>query len=204
LHTEIPFTLHIHQDLGLANAGALAAATVGAWPDVSVNGVSYRAGFASLQNVAAALEILYGVNTGIDLTKLAALSKLVASHTYPVQPHQPFTGEHAFVKESSGGVAAAIAAGEAYFPPVDCALSPELFGAQTHIVWGRQTLAGTALLTKLKSLGIEASPEDVERLRAVLQQKRDERHEYPRWLEDDEVTAIARELLAPEPAYATR
>ena len=125
LHTEIPFSFHIHQDLGLADAGSLAAATVGAWPDVSVNGVSYRAGFASLQNVAAALEILYGVNTGIDLTKLAALSKLVASHTYPVQPHQAFTGEHAFVKESSGGVAAAIAAGDQYFPPVDCALSPE-------------------------------------------------------------------------------
>jgi isopropylmalate/homocitrate/citramalate synthase len=197
LKSDIPVSLHIHQDLGLADAGALAAATVGAWPDTSVNGVSYRAGFASLQNVVAALDILYGVRTGIDMTKFAALSKLVASHTFPVQAHQAFTGDHAFVKESPGGVAAAIAAGDHYFPPVDCALAPEIFGAKTHIVWGRQTLAGTALQVKLQSLGLEATPDNVERVRQALIQKRSELHDYPRWLEDDEVSQVARELLTP-------
>ena len=46
---DVPVTMHMHDDFGLATAGAIAAATVGASPDVSVAGVSYRCGFAPLE-----------------------------------------------------------------------------------------------------------------------------------------------------------
>ena len=201
LQADVPMLMHIHKDIGLADAGVLAAASEGCYPDCSINGVSYRAGFASLQNVVAALEILYGVRTGIDMTKFAELSKIVASLTFPIQPHQTITGEHAFLKEPPGSVAAALAAGDRYFPPVDCPLTPEMFGAKTHIVWGRQTLAGKALQVKLQKLGLQATPEDVERVLQVLIKKHDERRDYPRWLEDDEVSTICRETLGvAEPA----
>ena len=195
LQDRVPMTMHIHDDLGLADAGALAAATVGCWPDCAVNGVSYRAGFASLQNVVAALEILYGVDTGIDMTKFTALSKLVASLSYPIQPHRAITGDHAFVKEVPGSVAAALAAGERYFPPIDSVVSPEMFGAKTHVVWGRQTLAGAALQAKFQQLGLKATPGDVERVRRVLVQKLGAVRTHPYWLEDDEVSTVCREML---------
>ena len=62
---DVPVTMHVHDDFGLATAGAIAAATAGASPDVSVAGVSYRAGFAPLEEVVTSLEVLYGVDTSI-------------------------------------------------------------------------------------------------------------------------------------------
>ena len=191
----VPLTMHIHNDLGLADASALAALTVGCWPDAAINGLSYRAGFASLEVIVGALETIYGVNTGIDTTHLRRLSETVAELTLPIQPHHPFCGSHAFVKEAPPVVTGVLQNAGSLVLPVDSPIAAGMFGSETRVVWGRQTLAGQALIAKLQQLGLDASAEAVERVREVLIQELDNVQEYPYWLEDEQVSAICRKVL---------
>ena len=67
--------VHCHNDFGLSTANVLAAYDAGAVGlNVCVNGVGYRAGNAPLDEVATALQILYGVDTGVDLKQLPWLA----------------------------------------------------------------------------------------------------------------------------------
>ncbi|MEM1517724.1 MAG: 2-isopropylmalate synthase, partial [Nitrososphaerota archaeon] len=61
--TGIPVAVHCHDDLGLATANTLAGVEGGAEiVHVTVNGIGERAGNASLEEVAAALRFLYGID----------------------------------------------------------------------------------------------------------------------------------------------
>ncbi|MBT6145273.1 MAG: hypothetical protein HOH74_07590, partial [Gemmatimonadetes bacterium] len=106
--------VHCHNDFGLSTANVLAAYDAGAVGlNVCVNGVGYRAGNAPLDEVAAALEILYGVDTGVDLTLLPDLSRLVANITgIECGYFKPIVGDGAFSVERWGGTAKLAAAGE--------------------------------------------------------------------------------------------
>ena len=69
---------YIRDTFGLAVATSLAAVHAGAdIIEASVNGISATAGQVDLAQLAVALEVLYGVRTGIDLGKLTALARLV-------------------------------------------------------------------------------------------------------------------------------
>jgi isopropylmalate/homocitrate/citramalate synthase len=69
---------YIRDTFGLAVATSLAAVHAGAdIIEASINGISATAGQVDLAQVAVALEVLYGVHTGIDLSKLTSLSRLV-------------------------------------------------------------------------------------------------------------------------------
>lgn len=85
---------HGHNDLGLATANALAAATAGAdGLDVTVNGLGDRAGNASLEQAAMALH-LAGFATGVRLDQLPTLSALVARESgVAVSGLAPVVGE---------------------------------------------------------------------------------------------------------------
>jgi homocitrate synthase NifV len=86
---------HAHNDLGLATANALAAVAAGARGlDVTVNGLGDRAGNAALEQVAVALH-LKGIETGIRLHELGALSKTVAEASgVAVSKLAPVVGEY--------------------------------------------------------------------------------------------------------------
>lgn len=100
LERPVPLSMHTHNDFGLANASAIATACSGAYPDVAVNGISYRSGFASLEEVVVALELLCGVKNGIRLEKLQWLSDLVEQRTrMPPHPLKPVTGRHAHLRD---------------------------------------------------------------------------------------------------------
>lgn len=87
---------HAHNDLGLATANALAAVESGASGlDVTVNGLGYRAGNASLEQVAVGLA-LSAHRTTITLTELPDLSALVERESgVPVSPLAPVVGRFA-------------------------------------------------------------------------------------------------------------
>jgi len=69
--------VHCHNDFGLSTANVLAAYEAGATGlNVAVNGLGYRAGNAPLDEVAMALEVLYGVDTGLRLEMLPWLGRL--------------------------------------------------------------------------------------------------------------------------------
>lgn len=98
---DIPVFFHAHNDLGFAAANSLAAVMAGAdGLDVVINGLGDRAGNASLEQVAVALE-LRGYKTGIDLKRLTGLSKETAKKAgIEVHTLQPIVGEHSFSHKS--------------------------------------------------------------------------------------------------------
>lgn len=111
LITRIPnadkaiFSVHCHNDLGLAVANSLAAIGAGARQvECTVNGLGERAGNASLEEIVMALRTrkdLLNVETNIDTTQIVAASKLVSSVTgFPVQPNKAIVGANAFAHES--------------------------------------------------------------------------------------------------------
>jgi isopropylmalate/homocitrate/citramalate synthase len=94
----IEIQVHCHNDLGLAVAGGLAGVEAGATViDTTVLGLGERAGNPPLDEVAVALEAAYGVDTGIDLSRLSALATLVARHFgIDVPLMKPLVGPRAF------------------------------------------------------------------------------------------------------------
>ena len=99
------FSVHCHNDLGLAVANSLSAVSNGARQiECTINGLGERAGNASLEEVVMALRTrrdILGLETGIDTTQIVPSSRLVAGVTgFPVQPNKAIVGANAFAHES--------------------------------------------------------------------------------------------------------
>jgi homocitrate synthase NifV len=103
---NVPVFFHAHNDLGMATANAAAAVRAGAAGlDVTVNGLGDRAGNASLEQVAVALR-LRNSTTGIDLSRLGALSKAVERESgVKLSKLAPIVGEYAFWHKSPAHLA---------------------------------------------------------------------------------------------------
>lgn len=196
LVADVPVTMHVHDDFGLATAGAIAAATAGASPDVSVAGVSYRAGFAPLEEVVTSLEVLYGVDTGIRTEKLQGLADLVAAESgVPVPPLKPVVGEYAFLKHMPGDVLGCLRGGIDQFPPVSGCVAPELVGGRIRWVW--DSLSTDVMATALAAtLGQTATPAEAKAIRLALDAAVAAIPDYPRWLPAEQAERICRETLA--------
>lgn len=99
------FSVHCHNDLGLAVANSLSAIQGGARQvECTINGLGERAGNASLEEIVMAVRTradVFGVETGIDTTQIVPASRLVSSITgFPVQPNKAIVGVNAFAHES--------------------------------------------------------------------------------------------------------
>lgn len=195
LTKSLPLTLHVHDDFGLGTATAIAAATAGAHPDVAVNGISYRSGFAALEEVAVSLEVLYGVRTGLRLDYLQRLSEIVAAHSgLPVPPLKPITGAQAFLRDLPAWVVPYLEGGADAFPPPASCVAPSVVGARMRAVWGNHH-SSFVLRTKLRQLGLEATEEQVAEIRRRVEAAVRARASYPRWLTEDEVEQICRAVV---------
>lgn len=99
------FSVHCHNDLGLAVANSLAAVRQGARQvECTINGLGERAGNASLEELVMAVRTradLFDVETSIDTTQIVPASRLVSTITgFPVQPNKAIVGANAFAHES--------------------------------------------------------------------------------------------------------
>lgn len=99
------FSVHCHNDLGLAVANSLAAVQAGARQvECTLNGLGERAGNASLEEIVMAVRTrqdLFTVDTGINSREIVPASKLVSTITgFPVQPNKAIVGANAFAHES--------------------------------------------------------------------------------------------------------
>ena len=99
------FSVHCHNDLGLAVANSLAAVKAGARQvECTINGLGERAGNASLEEIVMAIRTrkdIFPVQTHIDTTQIVSTSRLVSSVTgFPVQPNKAIVGANAFAHES--------------------------------------------------------------------------------------------------------
>jgi isopropylmalate/homocitrate/citramalate synthase len=77
--TGLAVGVHCHSDFGLGTANTVAGVMAGAdRVDVAVNGLGDRAGNAPLEEVVAALELLYDLRTGVSIETLTSLSRAFA------------------------------------------------------------------------------------------------------------------------------
>ncbi len=99
------FSVHCHNDLGLAVANSLEAVLNGAKQvECTINGIGERAGNAALEEIVMAIKTrpkIYNVTTNIDTRKLYKTSRLVATLTgiHP-QPNKAIVGANAFAHEA--------------------------------------------------------------------------------------------------------
>jgi 2-isopropylmalate synthase len=99
------FSVHCHNDLGLAVANTMAAIEAGARRvECTINGIGERAGNTSLEEIVMLLAVrqgTLGLECGVDTKEITKTSRLVAELTgNPVQPNKAVVGANAFAHAS--------------------------------------------------------------------------------------------------------
>lgn len=102
---KVIWSVHCHNDLGLAVANSLAAVLTGARQvECTINGLGERAGNAALEEIVMAVRTrqdIFPCDTRIDTSQIVPASRLVAGVTgFPVQPNKAIVGANAFAHEA--------------------------------------------------------------------------------------------------------
>src|SRR3954469_8750759 len=102
---KVVWSVHCHNDLGLAVANSLSAVLNGARQvECTINGLGERAGNAALEEIVMAVRTrqdVFPCETRIDASQIVPASRLVAGITgFPVQPNKAIVGANAFAHES--------------------------------------------------------------------------------------------------------
>jgi len=160
---NVPLSLHGHNDFGMTTANALMALTSGAEAiECAFNGLGERAGNMATEEVIAAVELLFGIKTGVDLKQLYRISKFVAEISkVPVAKTKPIVGGGIFESES-GIVIDIMIKLQALLgiPYTMYPYSPEVFSRQMKFVGG--VGSGKAFVRDaLKKMHIEVPDEKI-------------------------------------------
>ena len=149
------FSVHCHNDLGLAVANTLAGLNGGARQiECTINGIGERAGNAALEEVVMALrtraDVMPYVNN-IETSMLTRASKLVSAVTsFPVQYNKAIVGRNAFAHESGIHQDDMLKNAQTYE-----IMTPESVGvSKTSLVMGKHS-GRNAFRSKLKEMGYE-------------------------------------------------
>lgn len=100
------WSVHCHNDLGMAVANSLAGVKIGGARQVecTINGLGERAGNCSLEEVVMAVKTrrdYFGLDLGIDTSHILAASRMVSQTTgFVVQPNKAVVGANAFAHAS--------------------------------------------------------------------------------------------------------
>jgi len=185
-----PLSIHCHDDLGMAMANTLAALRAGATcAHVTVNGLGERAGNTPLEELAMALETLYGYDTGIKTTELYRLSTLVSRMTgVPLPKNKAIVGEMAFTHES-GVHAHGVLRDPATYEPVP----PERVGRKRRIVLGKHS-GSAAVEAALDEIGMHP---DEAQLQEILKRIK-ELGDRGMHITDNDLIAVAEAVMAIE------
>jgi homocitrate synthase NifV len=165
---ELPLDFHGHNDLGMATANTIAAFESGAQcASVTVNGLGERAGNASLEEVAVALRVALGCDTGIKQAQLYALSQLVANASgRSLAVDKPVVGSSVFQHESGIHCSALLQDTRAYE-----AFAPEEVGqSRPGFVIGRHS-GRHGLEAVLARMGLSIPTRDLPRFLEVVRQQ---------------------------------
>lgn len=184
----LPLEIHCHDDFGLACANTLAGILAGAdYGSTTINGLGERCGNAATEEVAMALEVLYGVSTGLDLTKLTGISRLVAALSgVPTQVNKAVVGENAFRHESG-----MVVAGLLQDPFTAESYQPELVGQRREVLIGKKS-GLVSIAYKVKELGLPLPEERFPEMLTRVKQTAVSKH---RALTDEEFKALAEAML---------
>ncbi len=155
------FSVHCHNDLGLAVANSLSAVINGARQvECTINGLGERAGNASLEEVVMAVktrrDVFHCDVDHIDTTQIVPTSRLVSGITgFPVQPNKAIVGANAFAHESGIHQDGVLKHRETY----EIMRAEDVGWSANRMVLGKHS-GRNAFKTRLAELGIEFDSEE--------------------------------------------
>ena len=194
------WSVHCHNDLGMATANTLAGLQAGARQvEVTINGIGERAGNTALEEVVMALHTrptCYGLTTHIDTTQITRTSRMVSNYTgMMVQPNKAIVGANAFSHEAGIHQDGMLKHQSTYE-----IMTPETVGlSQSNLVLGKHS-GRHAFRVRLQELGYEMSDDELnqafERFKELADKKK--------IVTDADIEAlIADEFYGPEEVFHT-
>ena len=160
IRNKVPLSIHCHNDFGLASANTLAALEEGVpYLHTCIAGFGERAGIAPFEEVVTAAELLYNIDTGVDMGKIYRIAQAAEkAFALPIQFHKPIIGENIFTHEVEEDVEEMMAQ-----PLVREPFPPEIVGRETTVFIGRNT-EQTLIQKLLEKAGVRASPRQMDEL----------------------------------------
>lgn len=172
------FSVHCHNDLGLAVANSLSAVMCGARQvECTINGLGERAGNASLEEVVMAVKTrkdVFPCQSRVDTREIVTCSKLVSSITgFPVQPNKAIVGANAFAHEAGIHQDGILKSRETY----EIMRAQDVGWSANRMVLGKHS-GRNAFKTRMNELGAEFDTEESLNAAFLLfKQLADKKHE---------------------------
>jgi len=200
LPRPVPVVPHIHNMYGQGAMAAVNAVLGGCRGlDLSINGIAIHCGLPAMEEVVAILEILYGVETGIDMSLLREYSQLLERlHRLGVHPNKAITGAEAFIEELEPFVKEVLEARERGATRIH-GFNPGIFGGEFYVAWGENTVHGPATRVKLRQMGLPHDDDAVKTMLSALEAAladKEARDDYPYYLLEAEFEELARKTFA--------
>ena len=194
------FSVHCHNDLGMAVANSLAGVQIGGARQVecTINGLGERAGNTSLEEIVMAVRTrkdYFKLDLGIDATQIVPASKLVSQITgFVVQPNKAVVGANAFAHASGIHQDGVLKARDTY----EIMRAEDVGWSANKIVLGK--LSGrNAFKQRLQELGVSlASEADVNTAFARFKELADRKAEI---FDEDIIAIVSDEAEAHENEY---
>ena len=196
---KVTWSVHCHNDLGLAVANSLAAVMAGARQvECTINGLGERAGNASLEEIVMAVRTrqdIFPCETCIDATQIVPASRLVSGITgFPVQPNKAIVGANAFAHEAGIHQDGVLKHRETY----EIMRAEDVGWNANKLVLGKHS-GRTAFKARLQELGIEVESEQV--LNAAFtrfKELADKKHDI---FDEDLHALMSDDVVTPEHEY---
>ncbi len=196
---QVIWSVHCHDDLGMATANTLAGIRAGArQAEVTVNGIGERAGNTSLEEVVMALHTrrpYYHLDTNIDTTQIIRTSRMVSNYTgMTVQPNKAIVGSNAFAHEAGIHQDGMLKDQRTYE-----IMTPETVGLnQSRLVLGKHS-GRHAFRVRLEELGFTLSDDELQTAFKRFKELADKK----KTVTDADLEAlVADELYGPQEVYS--
>ncbi len=178
------FSVHCHNDLGLATANSLASVLAGAGQvECTVNGLGERAGNAALEEIVMALNVRFPkMKTRVNTRAIARVSGMVSHMTgIVVQPNKAVVGANAFAHEAGIHQDGMLKKAQTYeiMRPEDVGISG------TRLVLGKHS-GRAALDKKLKDLGFQVEKDKLNKIFADFKKLADKKKK----IYDEDIIAL--------------
>ncbi len=191
------WSVHCHNDLGMAVANSLAGVKLGGARQIecTINGLGERAGNCSLEEVVMAVRTrrdYFGLSLGIDTTQIVPASRMVSQTTgFVVQPNKAVVGANAFAHASGIHQDGVLKARDTY----EIMRAEDVGWAANKIVLGK--LSGrNAFKQRLQELGIDLDSEaEVNAAFARFKDLADRKSEI---FDEDIIALVSDESVTPE------
>ncbi len=161
---DVIWSVHCHDDLGLAVANSLEAVRCGARQvECTVNGLGERAGNAAMEEIVMALRVRRGADgpdTTLDTTVFQSLSGLVSRLTgFPVPPNKAIVGRNAFAHEAGIHQHGVLRHRSTY----EIMKAEDVGAPSSRLVLGKHS-GRHAFSSRIEAMGYALEPEAVEEL----------------------------------------